>query len=153
MTHTATPVLSGRWGTGRAHSGLGLTTQQHQQSCPPTRVPPLPLNMGIPSTIPLYPHEKAGGFECCPLKMPFLPKFRSGKNRDLVFYLSWASLFDSVGLGPGEQDCDMHNWGHFVPLWSLRYQGEAGQGLGAGRGHNSSSSFSQGQLAPVSEMN
>lgn len=76
----------------------------------------LPLSMGAP----LYPHEKVGRFECCPLKMPFLPRFRSGKNRKLVFYLSWGPLFAPVGLGPGEQDSDVHNWGYFVALWRIR---------------------------------
>lgn len=36
------------------------------------------------------------------LNMPFLPRFRPGKKRDLVFYLSWALLFASVGRGPGD---------------------------------------------------
>lgn len=68
---------------------------------------------------PPSPREKVGRFECCPLEMPFLPRLRSGKNRKLVFFLSWCFLFAPVGLGPGEQDSDVHNWGYFGALWRM----------------------------------
>lgn len=106
-------------GAGRAHAGLGLT-HSCPTALPPARVAISTLNMSVPSPIPPHSHEKAGGFECCPPKMPFLPRFRFGKNRNLVFYLSWGSLFAPMGPGPGEQDCDVHNWGPFVAPWSLR---------------------------------
>lgn len=71
------------WGPGRAQAGLGLTP-----------------GTGATAT-PQHPVRRQGDSGAVP-QNAISTQVRSGKKRDLVFYLSWASLLAPVGLGPSE---------------------------------------------------
>lgn len=109
-------AIDGGGDRARVLAGLGLVTGQPLQCCPPPTSP-----QGRPSTFfPPPAMRRQEDLVAVLSKMPFLPRFRCGKNRNVVFYLSQLFLLVPVGLGSSEQDHKMHNGGHSVALWRLR---------------------------------
>lgn len=93
--------------------GWGLSQGSPYSAAPPTSP------QGRPSTFfPPPAMRRQEDLVAVLSKMPFLPTFRCGKNRNVVFYQLF--LLVPVGLGSSEQDHKMHNGGHSVALWRLR---------------------------------
>lgn len=76
-------------GTERARAGLGLTPEQPRERCPPTSAP------GCPSSVFPPCHEKAGGFECCPLKNAISTQVRVWEEQKFSVLLPGAWVPES----------------------------------------------------------